>query len=121
MPAAPTTDKERLEGTWTEVEIERDGKREKKERRRAKQLGFSGDKLLMKEKGEEFEGSFKLDPKQNPKTIDITVKDLHMVQQGIYQLEGDTLTVSFGKKERPSEFNSANNAVTILKREPPKK
>jgi uncharacterized protein (TIGR03067 family) len=120
-PAAPMTDKERLQGTWTEVEVERDGKREKKENRRAKQLVFRGDKLLIKEKGKEFECSFKLDPKQNPKTIDITVKDLHMVQQGIYRLEEDTLTMSFGKKERPSEFNSASNALTILKREPPKK
>jgi uncharacterized protein (TIGR03067 family) len=119
--ADPATDKERLQGTWTEVAVERDGKREKKEKERAKQLVFNGDKLIIKEKGKEFECSFKLDPKQNPKTIDITVKDLHMVQQGIYRLEGDTLTVSFGKKERPSGFNSASNAITILKHEPPEK
>lgn len=34
-----------------------------------------------------------------------------MLQQGIYRLEGDTLTVSFGEKERSREFNSTNNGI----------
>jgi hypothetical protein len=50
----PATDKERLQGTWTEVAVERAGKREKKEQEHAKQLVFDGDKLLIKEKGAWF-------------------------------------------------------------------
>src|SRR5262245_39667172 len=73
-------------------------------------------------KEESREGTYKLDAKKDPAEIDITPgikKDGTM--QGIYKVEGDTLTVcfSFEEAERPKTFDApaeSRRIVIILKR-----
>ncbi len=59
----------------------------------------------------------KIDPTQNPKTIDIEVAAgpyKGVVYLGIYELDGDTLRICFAmpdKPERPTDFSAAKGTV----------
>jgi len=62
----------------------------------------------------------KIDPTQNPKTIDIEVTAgayKGVVYLGIYELDGDTLRICFAlpdKPERPTEFSAAKGSIRAL-------
>jgi uncharacterized protein (TIGR03067 family) len=62
----------------------------------------------------------KIDPTQNPKTIDIEVAAgpyKGVVYLGIYELDGDTLRICFAlpdKPERPTEFWAAKGTIRAL-------
>jgi uncharacterized protein (TIGR03067 family) len=84
----------------------------------------TGDKLTVHFRGEE-RGTFTLDPKADPPTIDITMamKNLgkDVVVKGIYKLEKDKLTVCFGLNAtaRPKEFKvekGTDTAMFVLER-----
>ena len=62
----------------------------------------------------------KIDPTQNPRTIDIEVAAgvyKGVVYLGIYELDGDTLRICFAlpdKPERPTDFSAAKGSVRAL-------
>jgi uncharacterized protein (TIGR03067 family) len=124
-------DQEALQGTWRPVSSEQDGKDQTAQ---AKEYVFTFDRdtFTMKKRDQVWlKGTFKLDPSQKPKTIDMTAtegrreddkgKELH----GIYELDKGTLkwcTSPPGGKDRPKDFATKEGTrfllVTLKKDEP---
>ena len=120
----PPTAADNLQGTWTIVSSESDGRQNSES-----DLGRGGWKIGTStistfkegESGEEL--NYKLDPKQNPKSIDISKNNEKEKGYGIYVLEGDKLKVCVSgpsDKERPSKFEGGSGrALWIFQRGEP--
>jgi uncharacterized protein (TIGR03067 family) len=98
---------DKFQGTWVVVSAEREG--QPLDDIKDDKVTFSGDKMTIKTKMRDQEGTFKLDPTKKPKAIDIKPSEgseKGQTIQGIYSLEGDRLKFCFARdgKERPSEF-----------------
>jgi uncharacterized protein (TIGR03067 family) len=98
-----------LEGTWTIVSAERDGKKVEGNVAAATVV-FDGDKykILAGDKAVE-EGTFTADASKTPNRIDVTVttgEDKGKKWHGVYELEGDTLRAVVGPtdKDRPTKL-----------------
>jgi uncharacterized protein (TIGR03067 family) len=123
--AAPTDDKEQLQGTWKVVSVDLGGKGN--EELKLDRLIFDGDKVRVvgPSRGQQEEGTFKLDPARKPKTIDIHA--LGSKQQsvlGIYELEANSLKLCLARpgEGRPTTFEPKDNArqlKAVLKRAQP--
>jgi uncharacterized protein (TIGR03067 family) len=114
----------KLEGTWKTVAQEANGKREDKDKIKKHDFVFEGEKLIIKDAKKSREHSIKIDPKQTPKTIELTDPEGDPVGRGIYKLDGDSLTIAITKPsfDRPTEFTTkkgSNHVVVVLKREKP--
>jgi uncharacterized protein (TIGR03067 family) len=97
------SDKERIQGTWVVRSVEEAGKSVPVKVVTA--MAFSSDKVKVIKEDEEQEGSFRLDPTQNPKRIDLLIEGLSA--PGIYSLEDDRLTICLNLEEhgkRPRRF-----------------
>jgi uncharacterized protein (TIGR03067 family) len=116
-------DKDKLQGTWQVVGGEAKGQELPEEA--VKALDFTmtikGEKYTAKSTQEDEEGTIKLDPKKDPKTIEFHIesgKDKGKKQLGIYALDGDTLKICAakpGSKERPKEIKTtAGDDFTVL-------
>jgi uncharacterized protein (TIGR03067 family) len=136
-PNAPAAkERKKLEGTWTLVSSEWE---DSKDRNRGKGMKFVVEKkITIQEPGSDKQVGgvlIKLDPKQKPKAIDLWALEPGMSEEaaakekpviGIYELEGDTLKVSWvplEKRERPLKFPTKpgpGEAVVVLKRKPAK-
>jgi RNA polymerase sigma factor (sigma-70 family) len=87
-------DKEKLQGTWVGVEGERAGQKIPAEEIEKFKVVIKGDKFTVNPDGEKKGATFKLDPTQKPKAIDVMPQDSPdkgKTMAGIYSLEGDTL------------------------------
>jgi uncharacterized protein (TIGR03067 family) len=123
--AGPADDKEKLQGTWKVVSVELGGKGN--EELKLDRLMFDGDKVRVvgTGRGQEEEGTFKLDPAKSPKTIDIqTLGSKQQPVLGIYQLEDHNLKLCLGRPgdERPANFEPKDNPrqlKAVLKRAKP--
>jgi len=127
------SDQEKLQGTWTIVKYEVQGK-EVPEGANAKQfqqelkagkftITFTGDEMIFKSGDNSRKGTYKLDAAQTPKWLDLTTPLLMgldgITEPGIYALEGDTLKICIGEK-RPTKFETSKDArgmLLLLKRE----
>jgi uncharacterized protein (TIGR03067 family) len=119
----------KLEGTWRVLEVQKGGKKlPTQEVEKADALLYiKGHKYKVTEMGKtEEEGTFKTDARKKPHTIDLMItfgKDKDKVQQGIYKIEGDTLSINLapaGANERPGVFTTVAGSafmVYVLKRE----
>jgi uncharacterized protein (TIGR03067 family) len=116
MPAEPPkemTDLEKLQGEWVLVGLE-----VREESVPAEKL--AGTTLVIKKntyttvvKKKEYPATFTLDPKQDPKHIDMMIPDeggTPRLSKGIYKIEGDKLVICRGQApggDRPRNFVSS--------------
>jgi RNA polymerase sigma-70 factor (ECF subfamily) len=111
------SDREKLQGTWVAVSIERAGVKNNDPNIDDYQFTFAGDGVTYRSKNRKTEGSFRLDPTRKPKEIDMELNE-EVVTQAIYELDGNRLKLCWAKPPKPSgrptEFDTANNPFTIL-------
>jgi uncharacterized protein (TIGR03067 family) len=96
-----------LQGTWTMILGEREGRKLSDEEVASARLTITGTKYSYTLGGRTETGTFKLDPSQKPRAIDVTPEEGKPIL-GIYEIEGDTHKVCFAEpgRERPSEFST---------------
>jgi RNA polymerase sigma factor (sigma-70 family) len=124
---APTSDatkidKEKLQGVWQIESMEGDGQKISQNDLAAApaeqtRIRIDGDKWISKATGKEETTTFRLDGTKTPKTIDIKALDGKFHQLGIYQLDGDVLTICYcgvEKQERPTEFAAKKGSPMVL-------
>jgi RNA polymerase sigma factor (sigma-70 family) len=117
---APDADKKSFQGTWTVFYMEDQGEPILVEETQSRKLKWivEGDKY----RWGSFSGTFRLDATKKPKTIDITTDDKTVTSNGIYELDGNKLTICMGGANRPKEFATGPGTTAVLKkmeREPP--
>jgi uncharacterized protein (TIGR03067 family) len=134
----PTDDLEKLQGVWKEEIHDTLGKpASKKFLAQEHQWIFTKDGISTKDKeGVGRKGTFRLDPKKDPKTLDITLEPglppgprakvpEKEILKCIYSLDGDTLKICYGFSDaRPTAFESKAEPATgliVLRRQPPAK
>jgi uncharacterized protein (TIGR03067 family) len=110
----------KFQGVWTFASVEAGGKKAPADQLKGATITFAGDKFTVK-KGDEViqAGTQKLDPSRSPRTIDVTMTEglnKGAVMLGIYEIDGDTLTVCFDEagKKRPTEFKSPAGSATFV-------
>jgi uncharacterized protein (TIGR03067 family) len=121
--------KETLQGTWTLVKIERGGNQGELSVKGGlrRKVRIAGDKwsFLTVRNGRESATTYTVvvDPKKDPKWIDLTRAGGRPMVQGVYRLEGDTLKMLYGRPggNRPASFArpEAGLFLMTLKREKP--
>lgn len=120
-PAGETAGK--LDGSWLAVAGQERGKKAPKDllEKCHMVLRIHGDRYRVTINGKtEEEGTFTTDASQKPATIDLKVeKGTHKGKsvEGIYRLDGDTLSVSLGRpghKERPQTFTSEEGSCFLV-------
>jgi uncharacterized protein (TIGR03067 family) len=102
-----------MQGAWSATIAEIDGKAPTEAEAKLKlMLIVDGDKYRVLHNNEELSaGTLKLDTSKKPHTIDATHTTGNgkgMVQKGIYEIKGDTMTAVFAMfgKDRPTEFKT---------------
>ena len=123
-------ERKKLEGTWRVVSQEANGKKYPAEFANRFTYVFKGNRIHFRgdntTPGADLEFTYTLDPTRKPKHLDMKLvkssdnKGIGKVARGIYILEGETLKLCYGGKERPTEFatkKGQHRAVVILKRE----
>ena len=92
-----TKEKEKLAGTWNVVSVEANGKRVPAEAIKDFQYIFTADSATRKKGGKAESGAgYKLDPSKSPKWMDMTgtTDGKARAIPGLYELDGDTLTLT---------------------------
>jgi uncharacterized protein (TIGR03067 family) len=124
VPAFPQQAEEaqkNLQGTWVATKAERDGKAA--DYVVGHRLSFTGNRfrILSKDGKTLYEGTFRVDPKAKPATIDFehTEGDLKGNSwKGIYVLDGDTLTTCDNApnldKGRPAAFEAKTGSGYVF-------
>ncbi len=119
---------DRLQGTWVMDELEVNGERVPDEKIKGTTLTIKGDKYIVKTRDQTHETTFKLDPGQKPKAIDMYFPDgpeLPKLSKGVYELDGDTFRLCRNQtpgEERPRQIGSFPNTnlfVVTWKRQKP--
>jgi uncharacterized protein (TIGR03067 family) len=121
----PQKDEDKLRGLWTLTSSERNGKKEIEEGKLPLGVEFTAETFRFQlPAGARHPQPYKLDAGKKPKAIDWLPGDKNRLSKpllGIYELEGDTLKICWGKQggERPREFKSTAGGdewLWVLKR-----
>jgi uncharacterized protein (TIGR03067 family) len=102
----------KIEGTWTMVSAQRDGQPMPKSYIAGAKRIAKGDETTVLINGAVFlSARISVDPSKKPKTIDYLLTNganRNKTQLGIYELNGDRLTLCFAKtnQERPDNFSA---------------
>lgn len=111
------TDGDGLQGNWTVISSEANGKAAPPDAIRDQRWIIKGNRILCRRAGENaFELTFALVPAQKPTAIDLTNRRRQERVQGIYRLEENTLTlcVSAPGEKRPMDFVSGPNLKRVV-------
>jgi uncharacterized protein (TIGR03067 family) len=112
---------QKLQGTWSATQAERDGKGA--DDVVGHELAFAGTRFLIRSKDDKplYEGIFRVEPSTKPATIDFEHTEGPLkgkAWQGIYALDGDTLTICDNApnldKGRPAAFEARTGSGYIL-------
>jgi uncharacterized protein (TIGR03067 family) len=95
-------DLEKLQGTWTHVGGEEQGKKVDEIKGDPIVLVFKGDKLSWKRGKEEKVMTVKLHPDMKPAGIDLIIPK-EKINHAIYAVDGDKLTIRIDNKFKPNE------------------
>jgi uncharacterized protein (TIGR03067 family) len=114
----------KLEGAWQVTAFIKDGNEAPKEDVETIKLVLEGETFTLMHREEKVTGKFKADPGQKPATFDIEVTEGDKAgesQLGIFELDGDKLTICTAHKglPRPTAFESTagtNQNLVTLKR-----
>lgn len=117
-------DLKQFQGKWEAVYGQGfDGKPLEDFELKATSLDVNGDKFVMKTGSLTIEGTFKIDPTQKTKTIDVYNKDSNdkPLILGIYQIKGDTRTSCFAEpnKDRPTAITKKKGFMVLEWRKVP--
>jgi uncharacterized protein (TIGR03067 family) len=118
---------DKLQGSWSVESAEIRGRKMVfDERTRDDRTVIAGDKVAVMRGGKvSHTSTIRIDPSKSPKQMDtifVRPDGSATVGQGIYKLEGDTLTIcsGFAGDERPERFESTEKtSLTVLKRADP--
>jgi uncharacterized protein (TIGR03067 family) len=120
--AQPTEDaQKKLQGTWTATQAERDG--QAADDVVGNRLSVTGNRFQIQSKNGTplYAGTVRVDPSATPAAIDFEHREGALngkVWQGIYALDGDTLTVCDNApnldKERPAAFEARPGSGYVL-------
>src|SRR5690349_3072845 len=112
---APADDLNAMEGTWTAVSWESEGKSYPTEPR----LEVEGDRFLWHFGNHKISTTVtNIDPAREPREIDLTVVEGAQEQTllGIYKLEGDALILCTSHRgDRPTEFSAEPGSGYLLR------
>lgn len=101
-------DKDKFQGKWKAEKAVRNGEQAPAEELAKMRIEFKGDLAIPYEDDKaEDEAEYTLDETKKPKAIDIKPKGKDKMIEGIYEIDGDTLKIAFGRKSRPEKFESA--------------
>ena len=125
--AAVKQDLEKLQGTWTVVSMEMDGKFMSAEARQKIKLTLDGENYVFKNGDGGNAGLYKIDPSRDPKELNIVIgggEEKGKVYLAIYKIDGDTMTqcMELSNKNRPHEFTGkagSGCALEIWQRQKP--
>ena len=114
-------DKENIQSAWKAVSGEAGGQKLSDERIESIKIVIAADKITVNVADNTRVSTYKIDPTQKPKTIDLT-NEMDQTAPGIYELDGDTLKVCWnqGGSERPKKFESKPDTqvrLMVFKRE----
>ena len=114
-------DKENIQGAWKAVSGEAGGQKLSDERIESIKIVIAADKITVNVADNTRVSTYKIDPAQKPKTIDLT-NEMDQTAPGIYELDGDNLKVCWnqGGSERPKKFESKPDTqvrLMVFKRE----
>jgi uncharacterized protein (TIGR03067 family) len=120
-PPKELTDLEILQGEWVMVGLEVREESVPAEKLAGTTLVIKKDKYTTVVKKKEYPVTFTLDPKQDPKHIDMMIPNdsgTPQLSKGIYKIEGDKLIICRGQApggERPRNFvSSAKDDVFVV-------
>ena len=108
-----------IEGTWKLLRGEQNGEEEPQEDLARSSLVIDGDHHTVRIGDAVLKGTHELDTAASPMKIDAndTAGPFEgMSLKGIFQVEGDELTVCFAApgEERPAEFTTKNGKATLM-------
>jgi uncharacterized protein (TIGR03067 family) len=109
------SDKEMLQGSWVPIASEVNGGKIDPDDPKLQQwkLVFDGDMVTLY--SDEKPVAYTLDPKKQPKEMDIMVKGDKGPKKAVYELAGDRLKLSFRKVgERPSDFDTRKKGSVLV-------
>jgi len=108
-----------FQGKWKVVEVSFGGEPLPKDKLEGLGLTFESKKMTTLENGREKTGTYSVDPKKNPATIDM-IGPKGEVGRGIYKFSKDgKLTICFKKGEeatRPKDFDDKEAALVVLEK-----
>jgi len=120
-------DLEKLQGVWSVVSMEMDGRPLSEERRKKTRLTIRGEKFTFDTGVDSHEGLYKIDPTKDPKQLDIVITrgdEKGKVYLVIYKFDDGKMiqAMRLDNKSRPLEFTGkagTGAALEIWQREKP--